>query len=71
MYKTKKLNHLLCTSSKLTPIDTTLYRFKMTGPRGSRGAARDFWADPHFIMREANSPPQGTKRCRGNKSSPT
>ena len=42
----------------ITPNPGANCRIKMTG----RGAARDLIADPDFLMRESNSPPQGTKR---------
>ena len=47
------------------------YRFKMRGQGGSRGAARDLTTDSYFLMREANSPPQGTKRSGGNITTST
>ena len=34
----------------------------------TRGASRDLTVDPDFSMREANSPPQGTKRSSNNKT---
>ena len=40
----------------------------MTCQGGSRGAARDLTADPDFVMREANSPPEGIKMSGGNKT---
>lgn len=48
----------------VTPNLDVNCRLKMTG----RGAARDLTTDPDFLMREANSPPQGTKRSGGNRS---
>jgi hypothetical protein len=47
----------------ITPNFGVTYRIEMTG----RGAARNLTADPDFLMREANSPPQGTKRSSGNR----
>ena len=55
---------------KLTAPLCEIYSLEMTGQGGGRGAARDLTIDPDFIMREANSPPQGTgtKRSGGNKT---
>ena len=35
---------------------------------GNRGASRELAADPDFIMRDVISPPQGTKKSGGSKS---
>ena len=43
-------------------------KFIMKGQGGSRGATRDLTADPNFIMRQTDSPPQGVKRSGGNKT---
>ena len=47
-----------------TLTHVTTYRFNMAG----RGAARDLTGDLDFVTREANSPPQGTKRSGNNKT---
>lgn len=59
---------LLHAHIKLTNTLATPYRYKMTGQGANKGAARDLTIDPDFIMREANSPPQGTKRSGGSKT---
>ncbi len=59
----------ICTKKPLTHAMT--YILKMTRQGGSRGAARDLTADPDFIMRETNSPLQGTKMSRGNITTST
>lgn len=43
----------------------------MTGQGGSKGTARDLMVDPDFITRDVISPPQGTKRSGGHKSTLT
>jgi hypothetical protein len=40
----------------------------MTGQGSNSGAARDLTADPDFEMRDAISPPQGTKRSGASRS---
>ena len=50
-------------------ILSTQYKFKMAG--GSRGAARDLTVDLDFIMRDTISPPIGTKRSGGNRTTST
>jgi hypothetical protein len=40
----------------------------MTGHGSNRGAARDLTANPDFEMRDAISPPQGTKRSGASRS---
>ena len=60
---TKKL---VCISNTITPSLSTQYRLKMA--RGSRGAARDLTVNQDFIMRDTTSPPLGTKRSGGNRT---
>ena len=43
-------------------------KFTMKGQGGGRGATRDLTADPDFIMRKVDSPPQGVKRSGSNKT---
>ena len=75
-YETKEIN-IKHEQNKIKPnlslkpkVTITNYgvncRAKMTA--GTQGASRDLTADPDFSMREANSPPQGTKRSGNNKS---
>jgi hypothetical protein len=51
--------------SDIRKLKLTLHRYKMTG---QGGAARDLTADPDFEMRDAISPPQGTKRSGASRS---
>ena len=54
--QTQKHQNII-TNNKLTSNVVISYSSQMTG----RGTSRDLTADPDFIMRDANSPPQGTK----------
>ena len=64
-------NLIITTNNKITPNFVITYGFKMTGPEKNRGAARDLTVDPDFVMREANSSPQGIKKSGGNKITST
>ena len=64
--KSPCIKKLVCMSNTITPSLSTQYRFKMAG--GSKGTARDLTVDPDFIMRDTISPPIGTKRSGGNRT---
>ena len=63
---TKKL---VCKGNTITSSLSTQYKFKMAG--GNKGAARDLTVDLDFIMRDTISPPIGTKRSGGNRTTST
>ena len=67
----QQTNYLVTTNTKINSNTFTHDRFIMTGQGGNKGATRDLTADPDFIMRDANSPPQGTKRSGGSRTTST
>ena len=67
--KTSCTKKLVCMCNILTLSSSTQCRIKMAG--GSKGTARNLTIDPDFIMRDSISPPIGTKRSGGNRTTST